>query len=94
MVTREGVTINWGILGLKVLRLKTEDITNAEMHEFAPLKDFGGYGIRFNREMKAYFLRGTKGVKLTTANGRRYLIGTDLPERLLTVLKALTGTNG
>jgi len=89
IVTREDVTVLWGILGLRVFRLKIADITSVEMHEFAPLKDFGGYGIRGNREMKAYFMRGTRGAKLTTANGKKYLIGSDLPERLLIVLQGL-----
>ena len=94
LVTRSDVTVRLGILGFKVLRLKTADVAGVEMHEFAPLKDFGGYGIRINREMKAYFMRGTRGVKLTTTNGKNYLIGSDFPERLLTVLQTLTGTNG
>lgn len=89
MVKREDVTVRWGILGLKVLRLKTADIAGVEMHKFAPLKDFGGYGIRFNGEMKAYFMRGTRGILLTTTNGKKYLIGSDLPERLLMVLQGI-----
>ena len=65
------------------------DITNIETHSFSPLKDFGGYGIRINREMKAYFLTGNMGVKLTLSDGKRYLIGSDHPERLAAVIKAL-----
>jgi hypothetical protein len=51
LVTREAVTVRMGILGICLLKLKTLDIASAELHSFQPLKDFGGYGIRFNKEM-------------------------------------------
>ncbi len=89
LVTRENITMRMGILGIRVLGLKTADIAAAEVHTFAPLKDFGGYGIRFNREMKAYFLRGNRGVKITTRAGKRYLIGSDHAERLDAVIDAV-----
>jgi hypothetical protein len=91
LVTRQEVTVRWGIFGIKVLQLKVSEIANVETHEFAPLKDFGGYGIRFNREMKAYFLQGTRGAKITTAAGKKYLIGSDHAERLVAVISAGTG---
>lgn len=92
--TRE-ITVRFGIPGFRVLRLKTADIAAAELREFAPLRDFGGYGIRFNRDMKAYFMRGTRGVLLTAVGGKKYLIGSDQPERLLTVIEAIiSGKSG
>ena len=90
MVTRNELSIRFGILGFRVLRLKLQEITAVELHDFSPLKDFGGYGIRFNREMKAYFQRGTRGVKLTLNDGKRYLIGSDYPEQLSAIVKAVT----
>jgi hypothetical protein len=91
LVTRETVTMRMGIWGIPLLNLNTADITSAELHSFAPLKDFGGYGIRFNKEMKAYFLRGNRGVKLTTRAGRKYLIGSDHSERLAAVISTIIG---
>ncbi len=90
LVTRSQVAIRWGILGIRVLRLKIADITGVEIHEFQPLKDFGGYGIRVNREMWAYYLRGNRGVKITRTQGKTVLIGSDHPEALLAVLQGIT----
>ncbi|MEJ2738980.1 MAG: DUF1648 domain-containing protein [Dehalococcoidia bacterium] len=92
LVTRNEINIRFGLLGFRVLRLKPRDISAIELHDFSPLKDFGGYGIRFNRDMKAYFQRGTRGVKLTMNDGKRYLIGSDHPDQLSTVIKAVTET--
>jgi hypothetical protein len=89
VVTRRYITVRFGLLGIRVLRIKTAEITGAAMHQFKPLKDFGGYGIRFNREMNAYFLRGTTGVKITGTGGKPNLIGSDTPERLAAVIEAV-----
>lgn len=89
IVTRQNVTIKWGIIGLKVLNLEIPAITSAELHEFSPLKDFGGYGIRQNRKMKAYYLSGSRAVKLETTGGKKYLIGSDHPENLAAVISTI-----
>jgi hypothetical protein len=91
LVTRLELTVRWGALGLKVLRLNTEEIAGIELMEFSPLRDFGGYGIRYGRGMSAYYLRGNLGVKITMVNGKKYLVGSDHPERLLAVLELVTG---
>jgi len=87
-VTRQNLSLRFGILGFRLLNFRIADIATAEVHEFAPIRDFGGYGIRFNREMSAYFLRGTRGVKIT-ANGKNYLIGSDDADRLAAVISAV-----
>ncbi len=91
LITRSHVIIRWGVLGIRVLRVNITDISGVEMHEFQPLKDFGGYGIRVNREMWAYYLRGNRGVKITQTKGKTVLIGSDHPEALLAVLQGVTG---
>jgi hypothetical protein len=93
IATRYGIVVRWGLAGIKVLNLKTAEVSSVELHEFAPLKDFGGYGIRGNREMTAYYLQGRVGVKITMVNGKKYLVGSDQPERLLTVLQLVAGKN-
>jgi hypothetical protein len=89
IVDQDLLVMKLGVIGIPLLRIRMSDITNIETHSFSPLKDFGGYGIRINREMKAYFLTGNMGVKLTLSDGKRYLIGSDHPERLAAVIKAL-----
>jgi hypothetical protein len=92
-VTRQEISVRFGIIGLRVLRLKTEEIENIELKEFSPMADFGGYGIRFNREMSAYYMRGNRGIKLTTTKGKKYIIGSDNPEELYAVAQAAVGGN-
>jgi len=88
-VTRDTVSVRIGFLGIKLLKLKTTDIAGVEVHSFSPLQDFGGYGIRFNREMQAYYLQGDRGVKITTREGKKYLIGSDHPGNLAAVIDSV-----
>ena len=88
-VTEGLVEVRLGMLGIRLLTMPTGEIAEVGVHTFAPLKDFGGYGIRGNREMKAYFVRGNRGVLLTSASGEKYLVGSDHPERLATVLRVV-----
>jgi hypothetical protein len=89
LVTRQNLSIRWGAIGLRVLNLDTAEIVTVEVMEFSPLRDFGGYGIRYGRGMSAYYLQGRRGVKITTVKGKQYLVGSDYPERLLTVLELI-----
>ena len=78
--------------GLPVLRLRLADIVDARVHTFSPIGDFGGWGIRRRNGVTAYFLEGNTGVLLRTSRDKKYLIGTDHPERLAAVLNAARGT--
>lgn len=92
MVTRREIVIRFGLFGFRLLKLDMAQIAGIEAMEFSPLKDFGGYGIRFNKEMSAYYLRGNRGVKLTMSNGKKYLVGSDDAGVLAGVIQALART--
>ena len=89
IIRPQELVIRFGLTGLKVLKIKTANIARAEVMQFSPLGDFGGYGIRFKGKMIAYFLRGARGVKITTRQGKQYLIGSDHPEHLQAVIKTI-----
>jgi hypothetical protein len=94
IVTRESVIVRLGLPGIRVLKIATAEIATAEILEFSPIKDFGGYGIRFNGKMFAYYLRGNRGIKISLHHGIQYLIGSDHPEQMLAVIKAVAPKNG
>ena len=58
----------WVVFGL-------DSIQKAEAHTYNPLKDYGGWGIRYGRKGKAYNVSGNKGVVLTLRDGKNVLIG-------------------
>ena len=52
-----------------------ESIQKAEAITYSPLKDYGGWGIRYGRNGKAYNVSGNKGVLLTLTDRKNALIG-------------------
>lgn len=52
------------------------DITSCEAVTYRPLRDFGGWGLRFSpKHGRAYNASGDKGVQLVLADGKKVLIG-------------------
>jgi len=89
---REGLRVRLGVVGLPLYRLRWAEIVSAEVVEFSPLRDFGGWGIRLNAEGTwGFFYRGNKGVLIRRSNGRKVLLGSDDPARLLAVILAGRG---
>jgi len=90
-VTRNEVTIRYGLFGIRVLRCATADIASVRLRQFAALREFGGYGIRFSGSTVGFFLAGSRGVEIGRPGRRSVLIGSDHPKRLAAVLGAVTG---
>jgi hypothetical protein len=89
VVTAKELSVRLGMTGISIFRIGMDQVTAAEVHEFSPLKDFGGYGIRINSEMQAFYFKGNKGVKLTRSDGKKFLVGSDKAETLATVINAV-----
>ena len=91
-VTPGGVAVRAGLLGLPILRLGAREIGEAVAYAFNPLAEFAGYGYRLgvgrSAGVRAINVEGGTGVLLTTAKGRRYLIGTDRPEQMAAAVNA------
>jgi hypothetical protein len=89
-VTRERVELRLGVFGIRLLRVAVDDVTRVQVHSFSPLRDYGGWGIRWSPRGWAFFLRGNRGALIETVRGRRYLLGSDNPDRLAAVIEAAT----
>ena len=92
-VSAEGVTLRYGLMGIRVFRCQLSDIAGIKIRTFAPLAEFGGYGIRAGRGVTAYFLAGRTGVQLDFSSRRSVLIGSANPDRLAAVIEALSGVS-
>jgi hypothetical protein len=67
-------------------RIPLADILSAETVIFDPERDYGGFGIRSNREGKAYIASGRQGVRLKLTNGAIFVVGSQRPGELAGVL--------
>ena len=67
-------------------KIAWEDLARYEVRTYRPLRDYGGWGIRYGSQGKAYNVRGNRGVQLHLSNGKRLLIGSQRPEELAEAL--------
>jgi len=57
----------------------------------SPIKEYGGWGIRFGQGGVAYNVSGNRGVQLVLAGGRQILIGSRRPEELVEAINLALG---
>jgi len=69
-------------------KIPFENIKHCEARTYSPIREFGGWGIRYGRRGKAYNVSGNQGVQLELSNGKRFLIGSQRPEELARAIEA------
>jgi hypothetical protein len=69
--------------------ISKEDIASAKVIKYAPISDYGGWGIRYSfKKGKAFTIRGHYGLLLKLKSGKSILLGTQQPEQLSSFLTA------
>ena len=88
-VTGEGIQIKTLYVVSRLIRF--DDIASAEDVQYRPIRDYGGWGIRFGRNGMAYNMSGDRGVVLKLKNGKRILIGSQRSAELAATIKSGRG---
>jgi hypothetical protein len=86
-VTVEGIQIRF--FPLTRQKIEIHDIQRWEVRTYRPIREYGGWGIRYGRKGKAFNVSGNRGVQLELANGKRLLIGSQNPEALAKAIEQL-----
>lgn len=53
-----------------------DQIEKIYLRKYRPLREYGGYGLRFGSNGKAYNISGNEGIQLELKSGKKILIGT------------------
>lgn len=85
-VRKDGLYIRFFPLTHQEIPFK--DIVSCELRTYSPIREFGGWGIRYGRGTKAYNVSGNRGIQLELSNGKRVLIGSQRPEELAGAIEA------
>ena len=59
-----------------------ESIASFQARTYKAIREYGGWGIRWGREGKAYIVSGNEGLQLLLNDGRKVLIGSQRPQEL------------
>jgi hypothetical protein len=63
-------------------------IKSVEARTYRPLMEFGGWGIRYGRNGKAYNVSGNRGLQLMMSDGKGILFGSKKPEEFRDAVRA------
>ncbi len=83
-VTPDALLVRYGFLYR--MRVPLSEIALAEAVQYAPVRDYGGWGIRGSRRRRALNARGNQGVLVTRSDGTTLLVGSQRPRELLEAL--------
>lgn len=70
-------------------RLPLAEVREIEAVTYLPIMGYGGWGIRYGIEGKAYNVSGNRGVRLTYHSSRHLLIGSQEPDALAEAVRSL-----
>ena len=80
-VTADEIRVGFPIFPRKQILLS--NIRRSEVTGYHPLRDFGGWGLRFGAKGEMFNARGDRAVKLVLEDGAVIFIGSQRPEQLL-----------
>jgi hypothetical protein len=68
-----------------------EQVRSVETRTYRPIRDFGGWGVRWAARGIVYHARGNRGTRMVLASGERVLVGSQRPEELARAIAERTG---
>lgn len=88
-IDERGVSFKFWPIFMKEKHFAWQEIEKAEVIQYSPIQDYGGWGYRFTfgNKGKAVNVRGNMGLKLHFKKGKPFLIGTQKAEELKAILK-------
>jgi hypothetical protein len=94
-VCSDMIRVKFTYLFLRWKEIKFDEIESYEINKYSPIREYGGWGIRYSPLMKkkAYNISGNMGIKLKLKDGWTLLIGTQRPEEFKNALDINWKTN-
>jgi hypothetical protein len=81
-IDAEGVHFRMKPFHLREQTIAWEEIDQIHVRKYSPIMEYGGWGIRYGRNGKAFNVRGDYGIQIVKKNGKRVLIGTQRPDEV------------
>ena len=85
-----GITLRFFPFQRVYYYVKWEELESVHLRKYKAIKEFGGWGIRFNFVGgKAYTIKGNEGLQLVLKSGKKFLIGTQKAKEMNEFLESL-----
>jgi hypothetical protein len=91
LIDNEGIHYRFKPFQRKFRLIKPDDILRYEVKKYSPIKDYGGWGIRYGMSSKgnAYNVKGYDGVFFELRNKKKFLLGTQNPVSIKSAMEKL-----
>ncbi|MDH5372026.1 MAG: prominin family protein [Acidimicrobiia bacterium] len=76
---------------MRTKRIPLVEVASVEIQTIRPIRDFGGWGVRYRRGVKAYIASGDRAVRLNMLDGRDIVIGSQQPHELEAAIRTWLG---
>ena len=86
-IDSKGIKTSFKPTGFFKKEFKWNEISKCHVRKYAPVAEYGGWGIRGLGKAKAYNVSGNMGIQIFTKNKKSFLIGTNKPDEAKRVLK-------
>lgn len=81
-VRQNGIYVRFFPFHFSFQKIAFDELKGHQVLTYRPIKEYGGWGIRYGSKGKAYNVSGNRGVQLELRSGQRILIGSQQPEEL------------
>lgn len=82
VIDEEGIKYKFFPFHFKHRKITWIDIEKCEVVKYDPIREYGGWGIRYGKEGKAFNVSGNKGLKIYLRSGKKLLLGTRKEDEL------------
>lgn len=69
-------------------KIPFDEIQSWTVRTYKPIREYGGWGIRWGPKGTAYNIKGDQGLQLVLINGKRILVGTQRQQELARVMRS------
>ena len=90
-VRTDGLYVRFYPMHIRFRKFTGENLAEFYARAYKPIREYGGWGIRcsFTGKGKAYNVSGNKGVQLVFTNGKKLLIGSQIPDELVAAIEKM-----
>jgi hypothetical protein len=81
-IDRFGIEFRFIPFQRKTRKIEWKLIESFEVRKYKPILEYGGWGIRYGLNGKAYNVKGNMGLQLKLKDGKKILLGTQKPDEL------------
>jgi hypothetical protein len=88
-VRTDGILVRYFPFHRRWRQFPAQELSECYARRYRPIREYGGWGIRYGWHGRAYNVSGNEGVQLVFKDGKRLLIGSKRPGELETAIRSI-----